>query len=160
DEAEAYFEERLTTALEVRDQQIEALTSAATRGLGLRVLVGGASGYLFSTEPKPKALAGLARRAVALAREAEPDPLRALPDLAASPAANDLQIFDPALAEVSTERKLELLRTIEQVARSEDERVENTELARYSDTLANLALANSCGLAVSYQRSSAFAALV
>src|SRR5438874_7434234 len=82
EEAEAYFQEIERTRIELRDQQVESLASAATRGVGLRVLVDGAGSYVYTTELRSRGLGELARRAVALAREAAPDPDRTLPDLA------------------------------------------------------------------------------
>jgi PmbA protein len=160
-EAEAFYDQRETTGLEVRDQQVEALTSASTRGLGLRVLLAdGASAYVYTPELGTRALGELARRAVALARQAAPDPDRGLPAEVPAQVDEDLAIFDPTLAEVSTERKIELLRQVERVARAEDRRVESTEVARYRDALGTVALANSRGFGGTYRWSSAYATLV
>ena len=124
DQAEAYYEDRQTTAIELRNQEIEALTAAGIRGLGLRVLVGDASAYAYTPELGPRALAALARQAVQLAREATPDPDRGLPDPElANAAALDLGIFDPSLSDVSTERKVELLRQTEREALAGDPRI-------------------------------------
>lgn len=154
-EAEAYFEDRQTTRVELRQQQVESLTSAATRGLGLRVLVGGGSSYVYTSDLRPRSLVEAARRAVALARESTPDPDRCLPALTSAPSGGDLKIFDPTLAEVATEEKIELLKKVEQLAQAEDARVRSTDTARYSDSFGTVALANSHGLAASYERSSA-----
>jgi PmbA protein len=160
DQAEAYYEDRQTTAIELRNQQVEAFTAATTRGLGLRVLVGGASAYVYSPELAPRALSALARQAVRLAREASPDPDRELPDptLAVAPP-TDLAIFDPGLAEVSTDDKVELLRRLERLAQAADARIVGTENARYGDSSGLVALASSRGASGSYRRSSAWLSL-
>lgn len=160
EEAEAYFEERQTTRVELRDQAVEAVISAATRGLGLRVLLGGACGYAYTPDLKPVALDHLAQRAVALARVAAPELDRHLPALSPGGARGDLKIFDPALSEVALEQKIELLRLAERTARDDDRRVSGTETARYTDSYGSVALANSSGFAASYQRSSAWISLV
>lgn len=167
-EAEAYFQDRQRTNIELRDQAVESLSLAATRGLGLRVLIEGAGSYVYTPDLHPRALNDLARQAVALAREAAPDPDRTLPELPppAGPgrpttasnrdradAGQALDIFDPALAEVAPERKIELLRLAERAARAADPRVTSTEVARYTDSFGTVALANSRGLAASYRRS-------
>jgi len=84
-EAEAYFENRQKTHIELRDQQVEMLSSAGTRGLGLRVLVEGAASYVYTSDLRPRWFGELARRAVALAREAFPDPDESLPELSEAP---------------------------------------------------------------------------
>jgi PmbA protein len=176
DEAEAYFQESQKTRIELRDQQVESLSSAGSRGLGLRVLVTGATAYVYSPDLRPRALIELAKRAVALAREAAPDPDRALPELAQTPPAADpwasrsassgqgsgeaLKIFDPKLAEVTPEQKIELLCEVERAARATDPRVRDTEVARYSDSFGTVTLANSRGLCANYERSLASASLV
>jgi len=160
DEAEAYFQDQQKTRIEVRDQQVESLSSARSRGLGLRVLVAGATAYVYSPDLRPRGLVELARRAVALAREAAPDPHRALPELAEMPPAADLKIFDPLLAEVTPDQKIELLCEAERSARATDARVRDTEVARYSDSFGTVTLANSRGLCASYERSIASTSLV
>jgi PmbA protein len=175
-EAEAYFEDRQKTRIELRDQQVEMLSSAATRGLGLRVLVDGAASYVYTSDLRPRAFGDLARRAVALAREASPDPDGSLPEVGEAPSGSapstgseqaasadsgqDLNIFDPNLSEVEPERKIELLRAVERVARETDQRVRDTEVARYSDSFGTVTLANSRGLCASFERSFASVALV
>jgi PmbA protein len=159
DEAEAFFEEYQTTRLELREQQVESLTSAARRGLGLRVVFGGGSSYVYTTDLRPRSLLESARQAVALAREATPDPHRGLPTTSSAPSGGDLKIYDPALAEVTVDQKIDLLKEIERLARAEDGRIRGTETARYSDAFGAVALANSHGLAASYQRSSTQLAL-
>lgn len=161
DQAEAYYEERQATAIELRNQEVEALTAAGTRGLGLRVLVGEASAYTYTPELGPRALAALARQAVQLAREATPDPDRGLPDPElANAAALDLAIFDPSLIDVPTERKVELLRQTERNALASDPRIAGAESVRYGDSSGLVALANSRGAAGTYRRSSAWISLV
>jgi PmbA protein len=173
-EAEAYFEDRQKTHIELRDQQVEMLSSAGTRGLGLRVLVEGAASYVYTSDLRPRWFGELARRAVALAREASPDPDGSLPELSEAPSGpsagsgqapsassgQDLNIFDPALSEVEPEQKIELLRAVEQAARDMDPRVRDTEIARYSDSFGTVTLANSRGLCASFERSFASVALV
>lgn len=160
DAAEAYYEDRHTTRIELREQQVESLTTAATRGLGLRVLVGQRVAYVYSADPAPRELGELARRAVALARVASPDPDAVLPSPPPALPQDDLRIDDPSLAEATLGSKIELLRRVERAARAEDRRVVGTEIARYTDSRGTVALASSLGVSVSYRRSFASAALV
>jgi PmbA protein len=160
DQAEAYYEDRQTTAIELRNQEVEALTAAGTRGLGLRVLVGDANAYAYTPELGSRGLAALARQAVQLAREATPDPDRGLPDpemVDATPL--DLAIFDPGLADVPTEQKVELLRQTEREALACDPRIAAAENVRYGDITGQVALASSRGATGTYRRSSAWISL-
>src|SRR5918997_3652266 len=97
DEAEAYYLGERTTNVKVLDGRLDALTAAESRGVGLRVLVGGALAFAWTTDLAAEARAELADHAVRLAREAMPEPNRVLPDPAPIPD-RPLDIFDASLA--------------------------------------------------------------
>jgi PmbA protein len=158
DEVEAYYSEQATTSVDVSEGQLESFTSAANRGVGLRVLVGGAFGYAYSSDSTEQGPAELLERAVRLAREATPDPLRALPD-PRPVRSGDLGIFDPDLEAFSTEDKIQLLSRLERVARETDGRVRNTHLARYSDAIGTYAIVSSRGISASFRSTGCYAAL-
>ena len=80
------------------------------------------------------------------------------PELAQA-AALDLAIFDPSLVDVSTERKVELLRQTERKALAGDPRIAGAESVRYGDSSVLVALASSRGATGSYRRSSAWISL-
>src|SRR5204863_6978818 len=73
DEAEAYFESSTNRTVEARGGALESVTTATMRGVGLRVLVGGALGYASGTDLDPAGRADLAEQAVYLARASAPD---------------------------------------------------------------------------------------
>src|SRR6266487_4053663 len=60
--AEACVQSSRSFGVEVNGGRIEALKHGATRGLGLRVIVGGAVGFVSSNDLSPTALEDLARR--------------------------------------------------------------------------------------------------
>ncbi|MCC7106110.1 MAG: TldD/PmbA family protein, partial [Chloroflexi bacterium] len=155
EQAEAFLQARQMTRIELRNGQVQAIVVAASRGLGLMALIGGARGYVYSPDLRPRSIAELARQAVAMAREVAPDSARALPENGAPPNA-ELGIFDPRLESVERELKIDLLRRAEEAARASDPRVQDVELARYSDTWGDVALARSDGFTGSYPASSAY----
>ena len=110
DEAEAFFGDHTISTIEVRNQAVESLISATQRGVGIRALVGGATGYAYTSDLSPAGLDEVAGIAVRLAREATPDPDRALPETIPLPN-QDLEIFDPALPDTPVEQKIDLLRS-------------------------------------------------
>ena len=159
DEAEAYVERRLRTTLELREGAPEVVSTAAARGIGIRVLVAGATAHASTSGGDRRELPDLARRAVALARVSSPDPLRGLAEPRTPRAAGQLGLVDPGLAETSLEDKLALLARAEAASRAEDRRVRSTEVARYVETTLSQALANSRGFAGTYTRTLASIAL-
>jgi PmbA protein len=115
-----------TTDFEVKvaDGAIVTLTQATSKGIGLRVLVGGRMGLCTTSDFHKDSLAFAARRAVQMAREAADDPHNALAE--AEPGHQkgiDLDLYDPAVAEVPADTKIAWAHELERAARSVDKRV-------------------------------------
>ncbi len=150
EQAEAVVESGRGFTVRVSGGEIESLEQSATRGLGLRVLVRGATGFVSSNDLGPEALADLARRAVALARFSSPDPANGLPrreDLEAAAADDDLALVDPELAQLGAAAKIEMALALERAALGFDPRVKKVEGAQVGSREGSVALANSEGLA-------------
>lgn len=155
-QAEACVESARTFTVRVTGGRVETLKQSATRGLGLRVIVGQAVGFVSSNDLSPASLSDLARRAVALARLSTPDPANGLPsgdEVAAAPP-GDLALFDPALRELAPDRKIEMALALERLALAFDPRIARTEGARVSSGEGTVAIVNSDGLARSWNGSS------
>ena len=149
DHAEACLESLRSFTVRVNGGAIESLKQSVTRGLGLRVLVGGAQGFVTSTDLAPASLDELARHAVALARFSTPDEANAFPtpaDAGDEPPP-DLELVDPALLAWPAERRIEMALTLERVALGCDPRIQRTDGAGVSTRDGHAALVNSGGLA-------------
>ena len=152
-EAEACVDSTRAFNVTVNGGEIETLKQSATRGLGLRVLVGDALGFVTSTDVGDTTLDDLARRAVALARFSTPDPCNAFVSPAESedPAARgdqaDLALYDPAVLELPPEKKIEWALELERLARAFDPRIARTEGASVSTHDGASAIVNSHGVA-------------
>ena len=156
DEAEACVQSSRSFSVEVNGGKIETLKQSATRGLGLRVIVGGAVGFVSSNDLGSERIEDLARRAVALARLSTPDPANALPapDEAGEADGPDLGLLDPALLELSAEAKIEMAVELERVALAHDPRIRRTDGAHVKSGAGATAIANSHGLVRSSDRKS------
>ena len=157
-DAEAFVED--STGLEVRifDAEVESLTEAGERGLGIRAWIDGRSGYAFGTDLSAAGLDDVAIAAVGAARIADSD-THAGP---AEPAGEPPEIpglADPAAAEWTTERKVELAKAVENVARATDQRVVAVETAVYVDERSTRAIASSRGMSGIYEATAAYAYL-
>ena len=148
DHAEAVVQSSRSFGVEVNGGKIETLKQSASRGLGLRVLVGGAQGFVSSNDFSPERVEDLARRAVALARLSTPDPANALPtpEEAGSPDGADLGLFDPAVVALPAERKIEMAIELERIALAHDPRIRRTDGAHVTSGAGATVLANSHGL--------------
>jgi PmbA protein len=158
EEAEAYFERSTTRTVDARRGALEAVTTASTRGVGVRVLIGGALGYASGTDLDAAGRADLAEQAVQLARASSADPVRALPDT--TPLADhDLAIYDPALLELSLDAVLELLTRAERAGFAVDARVDDAHIERFGQTVEQVAIVNSRGVAASAASTTSYLSL-
>jgi PmbA protein len=141
----------------VRRGAIDKLLEAGSRALGLRVFVGGRPAVSYTSDFSREALDKLARDTVDLASISDPDPAGGLPDPDdwANAFAGDLQLFDDALPNVSSERKIDLARRCEAAAFDFDPRITNSDGATCATDVGVQALANSRGFSGSYRRSAA-----
>lgn len=143
--AEACVESSRSFVVRVMGGRIETLKQSATHGLGVRVLVGGAMGFVSTTDFGGAVLDDLARRAVALARFSTPDPANAMPAAAAG-AAPELELFDPAIVELPAEKRIERALELERIALAYDPCIHRTDGARVSSGDGAVVIANSNGL--------------
>jgi PmbA protein len=141
----------------VRQGEIERLIEASSRALGLRVFVGGRPAITYTSDFSIDALDRLAEETVQLARITDPDPAAGLPDPEgwAERFDGDLAMFDPALAGVPNDRKIDLARRCEAAAFAFDPRITKSDGASCSTDFGVRALANSRGFGAAYRFSSA-----
>jgi len=147
--AEACVESMRAFTARVNGGTIETLKQSVTHGLGLRVLVGGAQGFVSTTDFAPDALDDLARHAVALAGFSTSDEANAFPtavEAADGPPA-DLDLVDPAILALPAERKIEMALTLERAALGSDPRIHRTDGAMVSTRDGQGVIVNSGGLA-------------
>lgn len=150
DAAEVYIESGRNLSLDVRKGDIETVQEAASAGAGVRVFVGGRMAFASSNDLGEKALEEAAGRAIAFARVTTADPNNVLPDDAG--VTDVAGLYDPRIAQVPMEEKIELAKRLEKLALA-DPRVTKSDGASYRESEAEIAIANSNGLAKSYRAS-------
>jgi PmbA protein len=146
--AEVVIENGRAFSVRVQGGQIDTLKQSTTHGLGLRVIVGDAIGFVSTTDFRGDTLADLARRAVALARFATPDGANAFPTPVEAGIApdEDMGLYDPAMLDLAPAKKIEMALTLERLALAHDQRIKRTEGAGVSSHDGASLLANSHGL--------------
>ena len=157
-DAEAYVED--STGLEVRvfEGEVESLTEAGGRGLGVRVWIDGRVGYAYGVDLSADGIGEIAAGAVEAARVADADEFAAAPEPAG--AAEPIEgLADPEAAEWDTERKVELAKTIERASRATDQRVVAVETTVLVDHRGAAALTSSRGVSGTYEATSSYAFL-
>src|SRR5262245_25382363 len=155
---EAYASESRRTDARVREGEVESLTFASSRGLGVRAVSDGRVGYAFAADPSLEEATDVVRAAADSARFAEPDDANVLPAL---------RHVDPIAgltrAEVTsfpTERKVALAMDLEQAAVSATPDVRRVESARYGDASSHVVLASTSGGPLELERTDAWVAAV
>lgn len=148
DQAEAVTGASRAFSVAVSDGKIETLKQSGSRSLGLRVIAGGAVGFVSSSDLRPEALDDLARRAVALARFSTPDEANQLPLAEENAGADpgDLGLWDAAVLELPAEKKIAWCLDLERIALAADPRIRRTDGAQFSTREGASALANSNGI--------------
>lgn len=158
DEAEAYFESSTNRTVDVRKGELESITTAGARGVGVRVLIGGALGFASGSDLDAAGRADLAEQAVWLARASSPDEARVLADPAPI-TLDDLAIYDPAVAALTVDEIVSLLTRTERAAFATDPRIDATHIERFGQAIEQIAIVNSRGVALSTQATGCYLSL-
>mgnify|MGYP001236369011 CR=1 FL=1 len=139
----------------VRLREVEKLTEARQKRLGLRVFVGERTAVAATADLTRGGLAYFASDAVALARATQPDPANGLPARdALATETPDLDLYDDAAATPSPDAALARARAAEAAALESDPRLTNSEGAEFSQDAATIAYASTLGFEGAYSSSS------
>src|ERR1700690_4114925 len=136
DHVEALVRDGSELTAKVRLGEPELVQEAGSRALGLRVIRGARRATTYTSDLRRDALEALCRETVTLAELAEPDECALPPDpklLATS--LPELDLYDPAVAEVDAAWALKQAVAGEAAARKHDKRVTNSEGGTWSRVL-------------------------
>lgn len=167
-DAEAYASEEAGREVRAHGGEVESLTAATKRGIGVRAWIGRRVGYAYGTDLSEAGVEALASRAAEAARIADEDEFAVPPQPAAPPVpgregegapedAADLELSDPALAATPTAEVAQLALEIERAALDADPRVAGVEQAVYADSAERVAIVSSTGIAGEFDRTECYA---
>lgn len=167
-DAEAYAAEDSGREVRAHGGEVESLSAATQRGIGIRAWIGKRVGYAYGTDLSEAGVTALAARAAEAARVADEDefagppvpadaPVRLIPDIGgkSAPEAGS-GLSDPTLGEWSPDRLADLALTIESAALAADPRIAGVEQAVYADSAESVALVSSLGIEGEYSSSSCY----
>jgi PmbA protein len=164
-DAEAYASEDAGREVRVHGGEIESLTAATQRGIGVRAWIGHQVGYAYGTDLSEAGLDAIAARAAEAARVADEDeftgpaelPVRLTPDIGGKGAPEPaLVLSDPSIAAYSPADLAELALGVERAALDADQRVVGVEQAVYADSAERVAIVSSTGIEGEFERSSCY----
>jgi PmbA protein len=143
-EFEIFFSRKKTLSCDIKDGQLDHFRSSIELGIALRTLDNGKLGFSYLYGPNPDTLVQLTDQAVAIASQADRDPLHSFspPEQAT---AQDLQLFDSTLSQRANKEKVEHIKEIEQGALHADARIRKVRKAEYEETTSYTFVVNSYG---------------
>ena len=156
EQADAVAVASTNSSTEVRMQRVEKVAEAASRSVGLRVIVDGRQAVVSTSDVTDAALAETARTAMELARVSEPDPHAGLPDPSEQtrqPA--ELGLFDEAIQLLDGDERARRALACEQAALDASPQIGNSGGATFSTRVSAFALADTNGFAGQYRGASA-----
>jgi PmbA protein len=154
-DAEAYASEDAGREVRAHAGEIESLTAATQRGIGVRAWVGRQVGYAFGTDLSDAGIAAISARAAEAARVADEDEF-AGPAVTDGTAVAELDLSDASVGEWAADRVAGLTLAIERAALDADRRVAAVEQAVYADSTERVAIASSTGIDGEFERSSCY----
>ncbi|PKM81286.1 MAG: TldD/PmbA family protein [Firmicutes bacterium HGW-Firmicutes-14] len=149
DQSEAFLIKSKDLTIDVREGRVETLKLAEDRGLGLRVFRKGRIGFAYTSDLSDTAIDEIIRQSLANSEKTSPDEFNIMPEPVGKYA--QLDLLDPEIKRISTDRKIEIAKLIEKTARDFDKRIAITERASYFDAEYEVILANSLGVSAGYQ---------
>ncbi len=159
-DAEAYAQDSVGREIRIFDGEVESLTDAGQRGLGVRCWIDHRVGYAYGTDLSADGVREVAAAAAEAARVADADEFATAPSGDGAASAPEIPgLHDPQVSRWKTERKIELAKAVERAARDADDRIAAVETAVYADEEERVAIASSTGLAGEYEASSTYAYL-
>ena len=156
-EAEAFLEIGRQSSCRVREGEIEDLTEATSKGVGLRVISNQRLGFAYTSNFDPDTLNQFVDRALQLAQAAAPNKLNGLPspkDLSNRSEAGEL--FDPEVASLPSDWKIKASLEIERAGKAVDPRITTFDSVGAGDSVSEVVVATSGGLVDAYSGTYAF----
>jgi PmbA protein len=150
-QAEAYLEVGRQSSCRVRDGQIEDLTEATSKGVGIRVIVKDRLGFAYTSDFDPTSLDAFVDRAVQLAEAAAPNKLNGLPTAKELKGRSDVgELFDPAVASLPSDWKIKVALEVEKAGKAVDPRIHAFDNVGAGDYVSEVYAASSEGLKDEY----------
>ena len=154
-DAECTASEGAEFSVSVHKGEIEKLTEAGSKAVGLRVLIGKRQGSAYTSDMTAEGVESMIRAAIELANITTEDPFAGMPEASElGKLDGDLQLFHEETALVPADRKIEYARRAEAASLAADPRIANSEGAGFGSYAGSRSFANSRGFTGTYRSSS------
>jgi len=162
EQVEAYVIRTQEADVEVFGGEVESLTTAGVEGIGVRIVADHRQGIAWAGSLDPAVVDEALRDARDNAKYGAPDEWYgvATADDVDGVVPPDLDLWRDSLGAVPADEKVRIALELERATKALDPRIRNVESAGYGDSLAEAALANSCGVEACTRRTTCSAASV
>jgi len=144
DSFEAFLLKTSTLSIEVKDSRLETLKQARSMGACLRTIHNNRLGFSYSFRLNPDSLRTMVDNALQGARGTDPDPAYGFPgENGLTPT---LRIYDHSIENIPRQKKVNIIRALEDSTRSFSRRVKRVRKATYSEYIMDASVTNSLGL--------------
>src|SRR4051794_34356886 len=125
EQADAWCEDAVDRTVRVYGGAVESVLEAGSRGAGVRVFLGGRSGYAYGSDLSEGGLEDLSRAATGAASVTEPDEHAGIPD---APGAADVgPLASAEIGQWTMDRRVDLALAVERAVRERDPLITNVE---------------------------------
>ncbi len=156
--AEVFLSRSSSNTVEVSGSAVENVKVRDSSGIGVRILVGDRLGFAHTSDLSDSGIRQTTKDAVANAESGFPDPFNRLPERGGKYA--KIEHYDPELAGIGLEERIERALLLESSARGYDKRITKVRQAAASDATYEVYLANSNGISLRHRGTSCSASLV
>jgi PmbA protein len=147
-QAEAFLQVGRDSSCRVRDGQVEDLTQATSKGVGLRVICDDRLGFAYSSDFEPGSLDAFVEKALELAKSAAPNPLNGLPARAQLGSGEPMDgLYDPLVASLPLDWKVKTALEIERAGKAVDAKIIAFDSVGAGEYISEVYLSSSEGLA-------------
>jgi PmbA protein len=154
DAADILIGEGRDFSVTVRKGEVETLTDAGSKALGIRAFVGRRTATSYTSDFSAASLQRLVEETVAMARVTGEDAAAGLPEEMVSPEPVDLGLYDPGPSALPTADRIERARRAEAAALTAFPEITNSQGGSYASDEDTVVLANTLGFLGSYRSSS------
>jgi TldD protein len=138
--ADLYFEHHRTSSLLLEEGIIRTASAGVTCGLGVRVVAGERTGYAYTDDLSPQAMARAASTAAHIAADT-----RTVPPQAVSPAPVERRYGPETVSVLDLAARIAILERADRAAKAHDPRIEKV-VATLTDETKQVRIANSVGV--------------
>jgi len=155
EELEAYAAWGRETEVKAYEGEVESLSQAESRGLGVRVIVDGRLGYAYAADPSAGDVRDIVEQARTNAALTTPDEGNVLP--APEPAQPLDGLLLDELVAMPPEEKVARAIELERIVRDLDPRITGVETAEFAEGIARTAIASTSGVEAESERGDCWA---